>query len=234
MQNGGGSSPSLRGFCHRNGALLLPTRPPDTAGAWRNKTVVDILSLTRAPLTPSPAGGRDIPLPPSWGGSPGSPPGLSSPWCWDVGVAHYRPAGLELPLPTCPSLISPPHTVISQPGEGRSLGSFAGELGGWLGRRGGSVCSGVCLVSKSPITLGTPLCCSLAREGKRLSSHSHFWVAAFFNAKSRISKAKSKAGNSPPFIPCVPEQPASLPPPRHLSESPRFIWYIMSSIFGFA
>lgn len=109
VQNGGGSSPSLRGFCHRNGTLLLPTQPPNTAGAWRNKAVVDILSLTRASLTPSPAGGWDISLPPSWGGSPGSLPGLSSPWCWDVGVAHYRPARSELPLPTCPSLISP-HT----------------------------------------------------------------------------------------------------------------------------
>ena len=84
VQNGGGSSPSLRGFCHRNGALLLPTRPPDTAGAWRDKAVVDICSLTRAPLTPSPVGGQDISLPPSGDGSPGSPPGPFSPWCGGV------------------------------------------------------------------------------------------------------------------------------------------------------
>ena len=101
------------------------------------------------------------------------------------GTSHYRRVGVEVqalyrvsPLPgagmwgwlitaqqgrNSPSLLvllwyHPTHTVISQPGEGRSLGSFAGVLGGWLGRRGDSICSGVCLVSKSPITLGTPLC----------------------------------------------------------------------------
>ena len=121
VQNEGGSSPSLRGFCHRNGTLLLPTWPPapDTTGAWRNKAVVDILSLTRSPLTPSPVGGRDISLQLSGGGSPGSPPGLFSPWWWGVGMAHYHRAGSKLPLPTCPSLMSPPPPSDITPGRGQ-------------------------------------------------------------------------------------------------------------------
>lgn len=102
----GGSSPSLRGFLPRNSVhYCLPHAPPRHRRSVRDKAVVGIWSLTRAPLTPSPAGRQDISLP-LRGGSPGSPPG---PFLPGVGVEWLITTQQgQTPLPTCPSLISPP------------------------------------------------------------------------------------------------------------------------------